>query len=106
MINHTNCDHPSTSSARGKCRKARAAGGEYKGTGATPKELDLSKAATSKFKDNYGQTPRDRDKQCDVCGVEKIAWRGLDVISGVVLYVGDKCFYMVKQDPNGAVELA
>lgn len=103
MINHSNCKHPSTSGARSKCRKARAAGTEFTAEeGATPKVVGTRAPAE---KDNYGQTPRDRDKQCDVCGVERIAWRGLDVISGIVLYVGQKCFYYVKADPDGPVEL-
>ena len=106
MINHSTCEHPSTSAARSRCRKARAAGGEYKGPeGATPREVDFSKAKSKPDKDTYGQTPRDRHMQCDVCGVEKIAWRGLDVISQVVLYVGDRCKYYVAQDPNGPVAL-
>ena len=108
MINHSNCKHPSTSGARSKCRKARASGKEFTAEeGATPMELDLSKSTSRKKddEDRYGQTPRDRDKQCDVCGVERIAWRGLDVISNVVLYVGQRCKYYVAQDPNGPVAL-
>ena len=101
MINHSTCDHPSTSGARSKCRKARAAGKEYTGQEATPREVDFSKAGRKSEKDTYGQTPRDRHMQCDVCGVERIAWRGLDVITQVVLYVGDRCKYYVAQDPNG-----
>lgn len=104
MINHSTCEHPSTSAARSKCRKARAAGGEYKGDGgATPRVV--GERSKSQDEDRYGQTPRDRHMQCDVCGVEKIAWRGLDVLSQVVLYVGDRCKYYVAQDPNGPVAL-
>lgn len=103
MIDHTNCDHPSTSGARAKCRRARAAGGVHTEDGqATPKDVDFSKSGGGGKK---AQTPRDRDKQCDVCGVERIAYRGLDVISGVVLYVGERCYYMVKRDPAGAIPL-
>lgn len=54
---------------------------------------------------NTGTTPRDKDKQCDVCGVEKIAYFGLDVISGLRLYVGERCYYMVRRDPEGAIPL-
>lgn len=43
--------------------------------------------------------------QCDVCGVERIAYKGLDVLTGVTLYVGEKCYYMVKRDPDGAIPL-
>lgn len=105
MINHSTCNHPSTSGARSKCRKAQAAGKEHtEAEGATPKIIGLKKGRDEE-EDRYGQTPRDRDKQCDVCGVEKIAWRGLDVISGIVLYVGQRCYYYVKADPDGAVAL-
>lgn len=103
MINHSNCDHPRTSSARAKCRKAQANGKVHTDAsqGATPVEVDMRRSDPT----GKAQTPRDRDKQCDVCGVERIAYRGLDVISGVVLYVGERCYYMVKRDPNGAVPL-
>lgn len=95
MISHKDCDHPSTPGARAKCRRARG--------GATPKEVDLSKASRAKDPDdNYGQTPRDRDKQCVVCGVEKIEWRGTDPLSGILLFVGAKCEYMVRRSEDKA----
>jgi hypothetical protein len=32
--------------------------------------------------------------------VERIKWRGKDILSGLVLYVGWRCFYYVKEgDP-------
>jgi len=43
------------------------------------------------------QTPRDKDKQCDVCGVEKIEYRGTDVLTGTLLYVGQRCQYMIRR---------
>lgn len=46
------------------------------------------------------RTPRDREMQCDGCGVERISYRGRDLITGVLLSVGEKCFYMIKHDPN------
>jgi hypothetical protein len=99
MINHQNCDHESTSSARAKCRRARANGKVH--SGASTKQVDMRRSdPTGKAK-----TPRDKDKQCDVCGVERIAYRGVDVLTGTLLYVGDDCYYMVKRDPNGAVPL-
>ena len=50
MINHSNCTHPSTSGARSKCRKARAAGAEYTAEeGATPKVVGT-------------KTPKDEDR--------------------------------------------
>jgi len=46
------------------------------------------------------QTPRDKDKQCDTCGVEKIAYLGRDAWSGMLVYVGEKCRWRVKRDPD------
>lgn len=46
--------------------------------------------------DKYGQTPRDRDKECDKCGVEKIEYRGTDMITGILIYVGEKCRWYIK----------
>lgn len=99
MINHSDCDHPRTSSARARCRRQKA-GGDSKPT--------RQRAAPQTEKDeesSYGQVPRDRHMQCDVCGVERIAYKGLDVLTGVTLYVGEKCYYMVKRDPDGAIPL-
>jgi hypothetical protein len=67
--------------------------------GASVKVLDLGRER------NTGTTPRDRDKQCDVCGVERIAYFGLDIVSGIRMYVGERCYYMVKRDPEGAIPL-
>jgi hypothetical protein len=53
--------------------------------------------------DRYGQTPRDRDKQCDCCGVERIAYRGTDPITKVLMYVGEKCEYMVRRSDDRVV---
>ena len=88
MINHSNCDHPRTPSARAKCRRAQQGGSTPK---ASSKEVDFSKGGGTS-----GSTPRDRDKQCDVCGVERIVLRGTDPLTGVILSVGEKCSYMLK----------
>lgn len=45
----------------------------------------------------YGQTPRDRDKACDNCGVEKALYRGTDPLTNVLRYVGDRCLYTIKR---------
>lgn len=97
-IDHSKCDHERTRAARAKCRR----GGDStpRKAKASSKDVDFSGSGGQK-----GQTPRDRDKQCDVCGVERIAYFGLDVLSGVRLYVGERCYYMVKRDPDGAVPL-
>lgn len=84
MIDHSNCDHPRTKSGRAKCRK---------GVPSTTEGL------------NHGTTPRDRDKQCMNCGVEKVVAYGNDPITGQTLFVGDRCFYMIKRDPDSIVFL-
>lgn len=95
-ISHTQCEHPSTSSARAKCRRARAKGGVHtEQGGASVVEVDFSKAETKK-----SSTPRDKERACMVCGVEPFTARGHDEVNGQYLYVGDKCFYMIKRDPD------
>jgi len=89
MIDHTNCDHPRTSSARAKCRRAHR-NGDGAPTTATPKDIDFGSGGGTS-----GSTPRDKDKQCDVCGVERIELRGTDPLTGVILHVGAKCSYML-----------
>ena len=46
-------------------------------------------------------TPRDRDKQCDICGVERISMRGTPLVEGYMIFVGDKCAYYL----NGATDV-
>jgi hypothetical protein len=89
MIDHTNCDHPRTSGARAKCRRAHRNGG------ATPTDIDFTERAPREKAKPKG-TPRDRDMQCDVCGVERIEIRGTDPLTGVILSVGEKCSYVLK----------
>lgn len=43
------------------------------------------------------RTPRDKDKECDNCGVERISLRGTDPLTGVLRYVGNRCSYILKQ---------
>lgn len=74
-----------------------------KNGGSTPKATPHTIPAES---DNSGgggpkaQTPRDRDMQCDNCGVERIAYRGTDPTDGIMKYVGDKCYYIVKRSDD------
>jgi hypothetical protein len=108
MIDHSECTHLSTPGARAKCRRARFKGEVLVGFQPPLYSLDarLSPKTTERSHEkerNRGSTPKDRDKQCDVCGVERIKWRGVDILSGLVLYVGSRCFYMVKRDPEGPV---
>lgn len=106
MISHTTCDHPSTSGARAKCRRARAQGevhteevgfsaplwslGPPPPPGATPRVLEKER--------NRGTTPRDRDKQCDMCGIERIEVRGIHRWNGTMIFVGERCMYYL--DPQ------
>lgn len=88
MIDHTECDHPRTSGARAKCRRMMR-GDDY-----TPRERSPRQPKKQKG------TPRDKDMQCDVCGVERIEIRGTDPITGVLISVGEKCSYMLKQSAD------
>ena len=96
MIDHTNCDHPRTSSARARCRRLHTNGEEgaqRKKMGATPREPGSGGDGKP---DNYGQTPRDKADECHKCGVERIAYRGTDSLTGILLYVGERCLYHIK----------
>src|SRR5690606_6816869 len=74
-ISHAQCEHESTPKARAKCRRQRN-GGEGK---ATPKVVNFSTTGRGKDPDdNYGQTPRFKEDECMVCGVEEIQFRGTD----------------------------
>ena len=95
MISHSDCDHPSTSSARARCRRARANGQEVKTTERSPQ----SKTDGPRER-NRGTTPRDKDMQCDICGVEKILYRGTDPLSGLMLTVGDRCLYYIQRSDD------
>jgi hypothetical protein len=94
MIDHTNCDHPRTSGARAKCRRA-AAGGD------APKTKVMGKKTRDpKDDDNYGQVPRDRHLECDNCGVERIAYRGTDPLTGILRFVGNRCLYTIARSDD------
>jgi hypothetical protein len=45
---------------------------------------------------NHGTTPRDLDKQCMNCGVEKVVMRGTDPMTGILMYVGLRCEYLIR----------
>ena len=97
MINHSNCDRPSTSGARAKCRRAQATGD------AAPIRKVMTKVPRDQRDDDddrYGQTPRDKDKECVKRGVEKIIAKGTDPLTGILLYVGEKCYYYIKQSDD------
>ena len=97
MIDHSNCDHPSTSGARAKCRRAN------KQVGFFPPLFSLGPPPRAKKarqvdedEDRYGQTPGRREDECHKCGVERIAYSGTDPITGIVLYVGERCRYYIR----------
>jgi|SRR6478752_735141 len=94
MIDHTNCDHPRTSGARAKCRRQQA------GTDTPKTKVMGKKERTPKEDDNYGQTPRDKHLECDNCGVERIAYRGTDPLTGILRYVGSKCLYTIARSDD------
>lgn len=99
-MSHTDCAHPSTSGARAKCRRANG-GGPKKEQWHPPMILPPEGASIKTMPDdNYGQTPRDRDKQCMNCGVEKIAYRGTDPLTHLLIFVGEKCEYMVRRSED------
>lgn len=102
MISHKDCAHPSTPSARAKCRRALQ-GGKPKEVWHPPMVLPQGRASVKVLDDdNYGQTPKDKSRECHVCGVEKIEFRGTDSLTGLLLFVGEKCKYMVKRSPDFA----
>lgn len=79
MIDHSNCEHERSKAARARCRR---------GVAPTTEEM------------NHGITPRDRENQCMVCTVEKIEFRGTDIFTGRLLYVGERCAYLVKRSSD------
>ena len=94
MMNHSDCDHPRTSSARAKCRRRQAGGSTPKRERATTKEVDFGRASGDV------RTPSDPAMQCDVCGVERVALRGTDPLSGMILTVGERCSYMLRRSDD------
>lgn len=90
MINHTNCEHPSTSSARAKCRRGIAQGN------ATPKIIDTRDGTPT----GRPRTPSDPAKCCDICGVERISAKGTPPIERRLIFVGPKCEYYLNDAPD------
>lgn len=94
MIDHSQCEHPRTSGARAKCRRAN---GNYKEDGSTPKQKRVAKVDGD---DNYGQTPRDKGDECHTCGVERIEFYGRDAFTGLPVFVGERCAWRVKRSQD------
>lgn len=102
MIDHSNCDHPSTSGARAKCRRLKQEPWPRPPLYSLGPPPGAKKASTKTIddEDRYGQTPRDKADECVKCGVERIAYSGTDSLSGIVLYVGERCRYYIKGAPD------
>lgn len=95
MIDHSQCDHPRTSSARAKCRRAAAGGDAGPKRKASTKEVDFEGSGGAK-----PQTPRDKGDECHTCGVERIEFYGRDAFTGLPVMVGEKCAWRVKRSPE------
>lgn len=105
MISHADCDHPSTSSARAACRRRRArAGGETTTSNSSPASVKTKWGGKSHHdpdrERNTGQVPRDREAECHSCHVERILARGTDPITGILLFVGERCMWKVENQPD------
>jgi len=109
MISHADCAHAPTPGERAKCRRARARG-EVLEVGFSPPLYSLGpppKGATPKViqekERNRGKTPRDKSKQCHICGVEKIVAKGTHrLMPDLTLLVGEDCFYYL--DPEQEIK--
>lgn len=100
MISHADCDHPNSSSARAKCRRARAKGEAHTEEGKVQEGATPVVVLEEKER-NRGKTPRDRDKQCDICGVERIRVRGMHRWNGMLTSVGWDChYYLDPEEPQ------
>lgn len=96
MIDHSKCDHPSTSGARAKCRRGGAPAPKRTKGEATPKTIGPDEV------DNYGQTPAWKADECHVCGVEKSEFQGTDAFTNLFVLVGEKCAWRVKRSEDFA----
>lgn len=95
-MDHSQCAHPRTSSARAKCRRGQIGFSAPLYSLGPPPRVSKGKAVKDED-DNYGQVPRERWMECDNCGVERIDRRGTDPLTGVLRFVGPKCAYTLKQ---------
>ena len=95
MIDHTNCNHEKTRSARARCRRQIAGGAPR--PKATPKEIGGDPTIGS---DGKPQTPRFKSDECHTCGVEKIEFAGTDQWTGLQVFVGERCAWRVKRSDD------
>lgn len=85
MTSHANCSHEATRAGRARCRRANGAP-----TTARPRWIDFS---------DKEKHPADRSRCCYNCVLREIAWRGRN-INGMMLFVCDKCLYVIGQDED------
>lgn len=95
MIDHSQCDHEKTRSARAKCRRQAAGGESTPKRRASESEVDFSGSGGQR-----GQTPTQKSDECHVCGVEMIRYRGTDAWTGIMVYVGEKCLWRIRRSAD------
>lgn len=117
MISHTDCAHEKSSKARAQCRRERAKSSGGEEAGATVREVDFSGAAGASVKgvdfsgvgsrgekERHGVgnalTPGHKHMECQVCGLERVKYKGTDQFSGLTVAVGDKCEYRIRTAPD------
>lgn len=94
MIDHSQCEHERTRSARARCRR-EAGGSTPRKERASKKSLDFSDSGKER-----GQTPTQRSDECHVCGVEMIRYSGTDSWTQLKVYVGEKCLWRIKRSDD------
>lgn len=94
MIDHTNCDHERTSSARARCRRQIKSGDKARPKAST-KDVDFSGSGGAK-----SQTPGFKSDECHVCHVERIEFLGTDAWTGMTVMVGERCAWRVKRSDD------
>lgn len=109
MISHDTCDHEKTSAARAKCRRQRKGtdGGGESRTGsvsekkASKADIWMGKAHHNPNRErNRGTTPRDKNRECMNCHVEVIGFAGTDPLTGILMFVGEKCTYLIEKSED------
>lgn len=101
MIDHSQCDHPRTSSARAKCRREKGGDSTPRKERVSKKEVWFGLAHHNPNRErNRGTTPRDRDRECQVCHIEVIQFRGTEPTTGILRFVGERCLWRIKDAPD------
>jgi hypothetical protein len=95
MINHSDCDHERSSSARARCRRGQSGGAPRKQRVSTPKEDEGPEYGVHK-----SRTPGFRGDECHVCSIERIVYGGTDAFTSLPVLVGENCKWRVKRSEN------